>query len=64
MAVMSKFKMYQMVRIKGMPKGDINEFAKIRGVHGDGTYWIANLNSPFSGTISAVVTAEEIESLA
>lgn len=61
---MAKFKLYQMVRIKGEKPGSINEYAKVRAVYDDGTYWIANLNSPFSGTISAVVAAEEIERLA
>lgn len=59
-----KYKLYQMVRVKGVPKGDPDEFAHVRAVYDDGTYWISNLNMPFSGTISAVVTAQEIERLA
>lgn len=58
-----KYKLYQMVRVKGVSKGDPDEFAHVRAVYDDGTYWISNLNMPFSGTISAVVSANEIERL-
>lgn len=60
---MSKFKLHQMVRVKGEKPGSINEYADVRAVYDDGTYWIANLNMPFSGTISKIVTAQEIEHL-
>ena len=59
-----KFKMFQMVRIKGEKPGSINEFAHVRGVFDDGTYWVSNLNMPFSGSISAIVTDKDIERLA
>lgn len=49
------------VRIKGMPKGDINEFARVLCIYPDGRVWIANGNMPFSGTISKIVKPEEIE---
>ena len=60
---MAKFKLYQMVRIKGMPEGCADEFAHVRGVYKDGTYWISNMNMPFSGSISEIVTADKIERL-
>jgi hypothetical protein len=52
-----------MVRVKGEKPDSINEYADVRAVYDDGTYWIANLNMPFSGTISKIVTAQEIEHL-
>lgn len=59
-----KFKVHQIVRVKGEKPGSINEYAHVRAVYDDGTYWIANLNMPFSGSISEVVTEQEIERIA
>lgn len=58
-----KYKLYQTVRVKAMPKGSADEYAAIRGIYKNGTYWISNLNMPFSGSISEIVTADEIERL-
>jgi hypothetical protein len=58
---MSKLKRYQLVRVKGEKRGSINEYARVCAVYDDGTIWIANLNMPFIGTISKIVTDQEIE---
>jgi glycine cleavage system H lipoate-binding protein len=55
-----KIKVNDIVRIKGAPEGDINEFAKVKSVLEDGV-WISNLNQPFSGTISDIVPFEMVE---
>jgi hypothetical protein len=56
-----KFERFEVVRVKGEPKGSINEFARIQGIMGASLYWIANLNMPFSGTISRWAKADELE---
>lgn len=47
----SKFKVGEIVRIVDEPAGSINEFARIDQIFGNGTFWISNINQPFSGSI-------------
>ncbi len=49
------------VRVKSEKPGSINEFAIVKAVYTSGKVWIANLNSPFAGTISDVVDLDTIE---
>lgn len=58
---MAKFEFDEKVRVKGKRVGSIDEFAVVRHVYENGTYWIANLNMPFVGTISDVVSENKIE---
>lgn len=58
---MAKFEFGETVRVKGKRVGSIDEFAVVRGVYENGIYWISNLNMPFAGTISDVVSENKIE---
>lgn len=50
------------VRIKKYPIGDINEKARVMGVYNTKKQvWISNLNMPFIGTVSEIVSWEDIE---
>jgi hypothetical protein len=49
------FDINETVRVVGQAKGSIDEFAIVKCVYPDGRIWIANLNSPFIGSISAIV---------
>lgn len=60
---MFKFEYLEHVRIKGEPVGSINEFARINMLLEDGSYWVVNMNMPFSGTISKRMTDAEIEKI-
>lgn len=56
-----EIKMNDTVRIKGQPKGSMNEFGRVLGVDFNGLIWVSNLNSPFSGTISEKFRKEDLE---
>ena len=58
---MNKFEMNEEVRVVGEKPGSRNEYAVIRGIYENGTYWIANMNMPYQGTISDVVSVNKIE---
>lgn len=60
---MSKFELYEHVRIKAVPRGRgfADEFAIIQHIYEDGRIWISNLNMPYSGSTSEVVTEDKIE---
>lgn len=60
---MTKFEMHEHVRVKGIPVGDPDEFAWVQGVYEDGRYWITNINMPYMGTISAIVSSDKIEKI-
>jgi hypothetical protein len=54
------FKVGEMVRVKGEKPGSINEFAIVKHVYDSGEIWIANLNSPFAGSLSNIVEPDFI----
>lgn len=63
-----RFKLGEVVRIKGEKKGSMNEKAVVRALRtnpatGEKGYWISNMNMPFQGTLSGFVTKKEIERL-
>ena len=56
------FEMYEIVIVKGYPKGDINHKAMIHGLYPEeGKVWIANGNMPFLGTLSEKVPYDAVE---
>jgi len=58
---MKKAKVNDSVRLLDYPKEDINEYAKVKAVYEDGRVWVANLNMPYMGTISKIVSKNEFE---
>jgi hypothetical protein len=57
------FKVGEIVRVKGEKPDSINEFAIVKHVYGCGQIWIANLNSPFAGSLSNIVEPDFIEKI-
>lgn len=51
------------VRLYDFPKGHINEEARVVNIYPDKSVWIANVNMPFCGTISEILTQKEFETL-
>lgn len=60
---MKKIKINQHVRLIEYPAGDINEYAVIKHIYSDGTIWLANLNMPYVGTISEVVSKKRFKEM-
>lgn len=58
---MTKFRLYEHVRVKGIPHGYPDEFAVVQNVYEDGRYWISNIGMPYSGATSEIVTEDKIE---
>jgi hypothetical protein len=50
-------------RIIGESVGSINEFARINHIYEDDSIWISNLNMPYLGTVSKIVSKDKIEIL-
>jgi hypothetical protein len=46
------------VKVLGEKPGSINEYARINSITERGNIWVTNLNMPFMGTISELVTPE------
>lgn len=61
-AMKPKFKINQHIHVNGEKHGSINEFARIDHVYKTNppTYWIVNMNMPYSGTLSKLVNETEI----
>jgi hypothetical protein len=57
---MTKFEPNENVRVVGEKRGSYNEFARVVEIMEDGRYWIANMNMPYQGTISAIVCEDKI----
>ena len=56
------FTLDETVRIKGERPESINEFARVVKIYpSENKVWISNLNSPFAGSISAIVDVSKIE---
>ena len=55
------FAVNETVRVKGEKPDSINEFAVVKKVYADGRIWIANMNMPFAGSISAIVEPDFVE---
>lgn len=55
-----EFERNEHVRVKGEPKGSIDEFARIQHIYENGDIWIVNGNMPYSGTISEIISADKI----
>ena len=49
------------VRVRGEHKGSINEFARILKIYDNGDVWISNMNMPYLGTISEIVSIDRID---
>jgi DNA-binding beta-propeller fold protein YncE len=50
------------VKIIGERVGSMNEYAVVKAVYPkDRKVWVANLNMPFSGTVSAIVPYDQVE---
>ena len=49
--MMAKFRIGEIVKIRGERSGSINEYARIDQVLSSGRYWVVNSNMPFSGSI-------------
>lgn len=58
---MSIFKRNDVVRVLNENESSCNAYAIVRSVYENGEVWITNLNSPFYGTISDIVSPTEIE---
>lgn len=56
-----RYKARDHVRLLKYPENSINSHAEIEHIYPDGMVWIANLNMPYSGTISEVVTPEYMD---
>ena len=56
-------KVGEMVRVKGEKPDSMNEFAIVKHVYNSGEIWIANLNSPFAGSLSKIVEPGFIEKI-
>jgi len=46
------------VKVKGEKPGSIDEYARINSITSDGYIWVVNLNMPYMGTISEVISPE------
>jgi hypothetical protein len=50
------------VRLLSYPKEDVDAYANVKAIDND-KIWLANLNMPWQGTISAWFTREEFEEI-
>lgn len=60
---MKQYKKGDIVRLYKYPKNDINAYAKIMEIFSNERVWIANLNMPFSGSISLICSKEQFEKM-
>lgn len=60
---MAKFKLNEIVRIKGVPAGHPDEHARVMGLYDDDRVWVSNLNMPFSGSTSGIFPASDLEKI-
>lgn len=51
--------MYKAYKVRGERRGSVNEFVVCKHIYEDGRVWLANVNMPFLGTISKVMTLKE-----
>jgi len=58
-----KFEFNEIVIIKQYKDCEYNREGRVKQVFPDGTYWVANLNMPFMGTVSDIFTADELEKI-
>ena len=58
---MNQFKVNDVVRVLKEDEFGVNAHAIVKATYEDGKVWIANLNSPYCGTISDIVCPSEIE---
>lgn len=56
-----EFREGQHVRILKYPKGHANAEARINAAYPDGRVWITNLNMPYQGTISKILSPTEAQ---
>jgi hypothetical protein len=57
---MAKFKVGEIVKIRGERSGSINEYARIDQVLSGDRYWVVNTNMPFSGSICEPMDESEL----
>ena len=60
---MKKVKEGDDVRLLVHPEDDINSNVKVNKIYYGTKVWISNLNMPYQGTISLIITKKEFEEL-
>ena len=60
---MKKYKEGDVVRLYQYPENDPNAYARINNISESGRVWFANLNMPFQGTLSVIVSKEQFEEM-